>query len=631
MTRHDQPPAAAHPVDRWGVQLTWTDAYGQVRDTPEQTLRTLRAAIGEPPADLEHTAPVVARPGGRLSLPVGERVVEVVCEDGTLRSLGAVGADAGEVLPGDFPLGYHRMRMASGVERRLIVSPGRCWLPDGWRAWGLTVQVYATMSNASRRWGVGDLGDLAVLRDWAQRSGAGFVQTSPLHAVAPTLPQEDSPYLPATRRFRNPVYVDVSAVPGGADLADGALEAEGPADGRVDRNRAWRAKRDVLWRVFDKAEELAEYHIWRDAQGQPLHRFATWCALAEQYGPDWRDWPAPLRDPGGTAVADFGSEHRRRVDFFGWLQWLLDRQLRAATGDLPVIQDLPIGVAAGGADAWDWQDVLASGAAVGAPPDVFNSAGQEWGSPPLVPWRLRAADYEPFIASVRATMAGAGGIRIDHVMGLFRLWWVPQGSSPADGAYVRYPSADLLDIVALESHRQRAIVVGEDLGTVEPGVREALGEHAMLGYRLLWFEDDDPADWAGCALAAVTTHDLPTIAGLWTGSDVREQARLTGAAHQDLAEGRSQMLARLNRSGVAAGASVPDVVRAAHRWLGRAPSVLVAATLEDAVGQARRPNLPGADRDNWRIPLPVPVDELPEHPLVQAVVAELSAVVSRSG
>ena len=270
---------------------------------------------------------------------------------------------------------------------------------------------------------------------------------------------------------------------------------------------------------------------------------------------------------------------------------------------MTVIQDLPIGVAGGGADAWAWQDVLAEGVSVGAPPDAFNSQGQDWGSPPLIPWRLRDADYEPFIQSIRATIAGAGGLRIDHVMGLFRLWWVPAGGSAAEGAYVRYPAEDLLDIVALESHRAQALVVGEDLGTVEDGVREAMAEHGILSYRLLWFEDDDPAEWPAEAMAAITTHDLPTVAGLWTGADVEEQREHGTGTDEELERGRTSLLGHLPE--LPDGAPVEEAVERAHRRLAEAPSLLLSATLDDAVGEHRRPNMPGTtDRPNWSLPLP---------------------------
>ncbi len=606
-------------VDRWGIQHRWTDAYDQPQVVAEDTVHALREAIGEPPEDLEARAPVVTRPGRDLGLGP----VEVVCEDGETRSIE-------EALPTDFPLGYHRVRTREGYDRLLVVSPGRCWLPEGWRAWGWTVQLYATRSRHS--WGIGDLADLRAVREWAQTLRAGFLLVNPLHAVAPTLPQEASPYLPATRRYRNPLYLRVEEVPGvdRVDLSD--LSRPGRAlDGErvIDRDRVWRLKREALERIFAAGGgDDARFGRWRRSEGPSLEEFATWCTLAEEHGPSWLDWPAPAQDPHGDAVAAFAERRADRVSFHAWLQWLLDEQLRSASGDLTVIQDLPIGVSGGGADAWAWQDTMAAGVKVGAPPDAFNAAGQDWGSPPLTPWRLRRAEYRPFIESVRATMAAAGGVRIDHVMGLFRLWWVPEGALPGAGAYVRYPSEDLLDIVALESHRARSVVVGEDLGTVEPGVREALADQNMLSYRLLWFEQEDPADWPVKALAAVTTHDLPTVAGLWSGSDVEEQRRYTDAGDEELQQGRRALLERL-RGGVPADASVDEVVQAAHRRLGRAPCTLLAATLDDAVAEERRPNIPGVvDRDNWSISLPVTVEDLPRHPTAVALARTLADGVS---
>nr|WP_246215360.1 4-alpha-glucanotransferase [Modestobacter muralis] len=526
------------------------------------------------------------------------------------------------VLPEDFPLGYHRLRTADGRERRLIVSPGRCWLPEGWRGWGWAVQLYATRGRGS--WGIGDLGDLRTVTQFAKDQGAGFVLVNPLHAVAPTPEQEASPYLPATRRFRNPVYLRIADVPG-ADAVDVEGDA-GPAlnDGElIDRDAIWALKRRVLQRVFDAGIDETALRDWWWHQGQPLMDWATWCAVADAHGPDWHTWPAELVDPRGAGVADFAAAHEREIAFHAWLQWQLDRQLRAATEGITVIQDLPIGVAGGGADAWAWQDVLAQGVSVGAPPDAFNARGQDWGSPPLVPWRLQAADYEPFIQSIRATMAGAGGLRVDHVMGLFRLWWVPSDGGPEAGAYVRYPYEDMLDIVALESHRAQAIVVGEDLGVVEDGVREAMAEHGILSYKLLWFEDDEPTQWPAESMAAVTTHDLPTIPGLWTGSDMAEQLENGTGTAEELETGRTSLLEHL--PGVPDGATPDEAVLAAYRRLAAAPSTLLSATLDDALGEERRPNIPGANsRPNWCLPLPVPTEDLAAHPGVQAVARVLA-------
>jgi 4-alpha-glucanotransferase len=613
--RQDRGVTRTPTTDDWGIDASWLDAFDEEHEVPQETVERLREVIGRPPADLEERAPIVARPGDALEIDAAE----VVCEDGETRHID------GE-LPADFPLGYHRLRPEHGPERRLIVSPGRCWLPEN-RAWGWAVQLYAVRGRGSR--GIGDLADLRAIREMAGTQGAGFLLVNPLHAVAPTPRQESSPYSPVTRRFRNPVYLRVEEV-AGADHVD-LSDAEGRAlsDGElVDRDAIWAHKRAVLRRVFDATGERTDFRDWWWFQGQPLQDWATWCALADVHGPDWHAWPEELRDPRGEAVLRFAGEHERDVAFHAWLQWAIDRQLTAATEGMTVIQDLPIGVGGGGADAWAWQDVLASGVDVGAPPDPLNYNGQNWGLPPLVPWRLRAADYEPFIQSIRATMAGGGGLRIDHVMGLFRLWWVPSDIVATEGAYIRYPAEDLLDIVALESHRAQAIVVGEDLGTVEDGVRETLAEHGILSYRLLWFEEDAPATWPEKAMAAITTHDLPTVAGLWTGTDLDDQRRYGVGSEEELLAGRTGLLAKLK--GVRKSARPDAAVSRAHELLGQAPCLLLSATLDDAVGEQRRPNLPGTtDRPNWSIPLPVLVEDLPTHPLVQSVAGIMDGAVRR--
>jgi 4-alpha-glucanotransferase len=592
-------------TDEWGIDATWLDALDEEHQIAQPTIDRLREVIGEPPADLEDRAPIVARPGDALEVDDAE----VVCEDGEVRHVD------GE-LPSDFPLGYHWLQSPTGHRRRLIVSPGRCWLPED-RAWGWAVQLYATRSRAS--WGIGDLADLRAVRRMAADQGAGFVLINPLHAVAPIEQQEASPYLPATRRFRNPIYLRVSEVPGadGVDLEEDAGRAlsDGPL---IDRNAIWARKREVLMRIFFAHGGGEAFARWREEQGPTLQDWATWAAISEEHGADWHAWPAELRRADGTGVAAYVEQHGAVVGFHAWLQWALELQLTAATAGMTVIQDLPIGFAGGGADAWAWQDVLAEGVSVGAPPDAFNSQGQDWGSPPLIPWRLRDADYEPFIQSIRATMAGAGGLRIDHVMGLFRLWWVPSDGSAADGAYVRYPAEDLLDIVALESHRAQALVVGEDLGTVEEGVREAMAEHGVLSYRLLWFEDDDPAEWPAEAMAAITTHDLPTVAGLWSGADMAEQEEQGTGTDEELERGRKSLLAHL--PGLPVDAPAEAAVERAHQLLARAPALLLSATLDDAVAEERRPNMPGANaRPNWSLPLPVLVEDLPTHPVLQKV------------
>jgi 4-alpha-glucanotransferase len=605
-------------TDEWGIDASWLDALDKEHEVAQETIDRLREVIGRPPADLEDRAPIVARPGDALEVDDAE----VVCEDGEIRSID------GE-LPDDFPLGYHWLQTPEGRRRRLVVSPGRCWLPDD-RRWGWAVQLYAARSRES--WGIGDLADLRTVRRMAADQGAGFVLINPLHAVAPTSGQEASPYLPATRRFRNPLYLRVSEVPGaeGVELEEDAGRALNE-ESLIDRDAIWARKREVLMRIFFAHGGGEAFATWREEQGRTLQDWSTWAAIAEEHGGDWHTWPEELRRPESPELAGYVEQHGAVVAFHAWLQWALDLQFTAATGDMTVLQDLPIGVAGGGADAWTWQDVLAEGVDVGAPPDAFNSQGQNWGSPPLIPWRLRDADYEPFIQSIRATMAGGGGLRIDHVMGLFRLWWVPANGSAADGAYVRYPSDDLLDIVALESHRAQALVVGEDLGTVEDGVREDMAAHDVLSYRLLWFEDDEPAEWPAEAMAAITTHDLPTVAGLWTGEDVEEQREYGTGTDEELERGRKSLLERL--PGVDDDAPAERAVERAHQLLAEAPSLLLSATLDDAVGELRRPNMPGTtERPNWSLPLPVAVEDLPGHPLLQTVARTLAeGVAGRAG
>ena len=579
------------------IAQTYLDSAGAEHSIAQATIQRLREVLGSPTTDAEDTGPVVTRPGQQAPVR-GQLLLE---GGGTLEIDG--------VVPADCPLGYHTLTTPTGQRRRLIVGPGRCHLPDE-RAWGWTVQLYATRSRHS--WGIGDLGDLRTLTRWAAEQGAGFILVNPLHAVAPTLPQQASPYFPTSRAFRNPIYLRVEDVPGAdrVDLRDfqqaGWAANAGPL---IDRDTVWRIKRSALHRVFSQTRPDDSFAAWRADQGAALQRFATWCALAEQYGPNWREWPSELRSPDGAAVLRFADEAASAVTFHAWLQWLLTRQLADLAPGVAVIQDLPIGVDPDGADAWAWQEVMAEGVSVGAPPDPFNLSGQDWGLHPFVPWRLRQADYQPFIEALRSTLAENGGLRIDHVMGLLRLWWIPEGSPPTEGGYVHYPVRDLLEIVALESNRFQAVVVGEDLGTVAPGLREEMEARNILSYRLLWFEEEPPARWPVTALAAVTTHDLPTVAGLWTGADLADQQ--AGGLDADAAstEELRDHLAKV--TAVPATASPREVIAAAYQTLAQAPCRLLAATLEDAAGVELRPNLPGTTREqNWSLPLPVPVEDL---------------------
>ena len=546
-------------------------------------------------------------------------------------------------LPGDLPLGYHQLHLqvgASDISTLVIVSPASMGLPARLgpsRAWGLATQLYSVRSQ--RSWGIGDLTDLADLAVWsASRHGAGFVLVNPLHAAAPTPPMEPSPYLPTSRRFINPLYLRVEAIAefayvrqrGSIRKARVEVQALAKKSNRIDRDAAWKAKRRALesvYRVKRSAGRELAYTAYRQREGQSLDDFATWCALAEQYGNDWHQWPEDLQHPAGPAVADFAAEHAKTVDFHRWLQWQLDDQLTAAQAtavqagmELGVMHDLAVGVDPNGADAWALQDVLALGVTAGAPPDEFNQLGQDWSQPPWRPDQLVDHAYEPFRALVNAVLRHAGGVRIDHIIGLFRLWWIPKGAPPTDGTYVRYDHEAMIGVLALEAHRAGAVVVGEDLGTVEPWVRDYLRERGLFGTSILWFEADReggggplPAErWREYCLSAVTTHDLPPTPGYLAGEHVRLRERLgllTRPAAEELAGDQAQQaawLAELRRVGLLGDApDVDAIVLALYRYLGRTPSKLLALSLADAVGDLRTQNQPGTTDEypNWRVPL----------------------------
>jgi 4-alpha-glucanotransferase len=552
--------------------------------------------------------------GGRLDLPVPATVAE--------RSGGRV------LRPVDLPRlpeGYHRLHaLVDGAphEAALVVAPARIPLPPGLdRAWGWMVQLYALRSRAS--WGVGDYGDLRRLVERTAADGGGVVLLNPLHAETPVPPLNPSPYSPSSRLLRSALYLRVEDVPEHAAAPDHVRAAVAalrpPTDPeRVERDPAWTAKTaalELLWPLH-REEDLAAF---RAARGEPLERFAVYCVLAEQHGVPWQEWPEELRRPDGPAVAAAAEEHAERVAFWCWVQLLVDEQLAGLGAGMPVgvVHDLAVGVDAGGADAWALQDVLALGTTVGAPPDSFNQQGQDWGLPPWRPDRLREAAYAPFRDMVQGCLRHAGGLRIDHVMGLFRLWWVPQGAGAAEGTYVHYDSDALLAVLALEASRAGALVVGEDLGTVEDRVREDLSATGVLGSAVLWFERDEdteeflpPDRWRELALASVTTHDLPTAAGFLADEHVRVRAELDqlGVPVEEerarVAEERRLLLEMLERTGLLARCG-GDAALAMHAVLAEAPSRLVLAALGDAVGDLRQPNLPGTvdEYPNWRLPV----------------------------
>ncbi|MGI8336348.1 4-alpha-glucanotransferase [Actinomadura scrupuli] len=596
-------------------------------------------------------------------------------------------------LPAGTPLGWHRIHAEQSGRREsaaLLVTPSALTPPDH-RAWGFMAQLYSVRSRAS--WGLGDLADLRDLAEWSGRAlGAGFVLVNPLHAGEPVAPISPSPYLPMSRRFTSPLYLRIEDIPGYGELdpADrelistlaAPLRARDLTLDELDRDAVWAGKRPALELLYDRTTRRPEaYEAYRAREGAALTSFATWCALAEEFGADWRRWPAELHDAEGPAVAAQRGRLARRVDFHGWLQWLLDEQLGAAqrgalAAGMPigVVHDLAVGVHPGGADAWTHQRLFAPGMTVGAPPDEFNQRGQGWGQPPWHPGRLAAEAYAPLRGQLEYALRHAGGLRLDHAMQVSRLWWVPEGRSPDEGTYVGYDRSTILSVLTYEAHRAGALLVGEDLGTVEPEVRIDLAERNILGTSLLWFERDDkgaprrPEQWRPLSLATVGTHDMPPLTGHLHGDHVELRERLallTRPPATELADHHRQLSEWLDllhelgllpdpasvimqslddssrdHEGAARGAAVDrarlreverDVVAALHGFLARTPALLLGVSLADAVGERRTQNQPGTTDEypNWRVPLadaegrPVLIEDLVADPGVRAAVAPL--------
>ncbi|KPH98656.1 4-alpha-glucanotransferase [Actinobacteria bacterium OK074] len=610
----------------------------------------------------------------------------VVCWDGQVSEAIAalpdgtrvrVEAEGGEVLDGlgQLPHGVHQLHVTAPDGRtataHLVAAPAQLPAPPG-RSYGLLVQLYSLLSE--RSWGMGDLGDLAELAAWAGRTlGAGFVQVNPLHAAVPGAPTDPSPYRPSSRRYPDPIHLRVEEIPeyAYAPAAPALLERAARLrqavlhDGElIDHDAVWALKREALEGVMREvplgAGRLAAYDEFLAEEGQALEDHATWCAFAEVHGGEWQQWPEGLRDPRSAETARARAELSERVDFHSRLAWLTDAQLATAQRSardagmaVGLVHDLAVGVHPGGADAWAQQEFFAAGMSVGAPPDAFNALGQDWGLPPWRPDRLAASGYAPYRRLLRALLRNAGALRIDHVMGLFRLWWVPQGGPPTEGTYVRYDAEAMLAILVLEASRAGALVIGEDLGTVEPGVREALHRRGVLGTSVLWFERDwdgdgqplPPAAWRADCLATATTHDLPPTASRLTGDHVELRERL-GLLTRPVAEERADaatdvaewlaVLARLGLLGENTEAASEEVeIQALHRFLDRTPARLVGIWLPDGVGDRRPQNVPGTwdQYPNWRLPIadatgrPVTLEEIAASPRVRALVE----VVRRGG
>jgi 4-alpha-glucanotransferase len=601
-----------------------------------------------------------------------------------------IGAD----LPLDVPLptGYHAIELRTDKEciaaGLLAVAPAACYRPpllrDGRRAWGIVLQLYGVRS--ARNWGIGDFTDVATIVEQWGAEGIDFVGINPLHALFLHDPAHASPYSPSSRRFVNVLYLDVEVIAEFAHCREAREEVASPAFQAslaalrdaplVDYAGVASLKMRVLERLYAQARDDARaeapsrwqaFDAFKTAGGEALRQQALFDALQSHFFANdqavwgWPAWPEAYRDPAAPAITAFADAHAERIDFFAWLQWQADLQragvaARARQCGLRIglYTDLAVSIDRGGADAWGQQDLYAMSASVGAPPDAFNVEGQDWGLPPMIPQRLRDAGYAPFIETLRANMRHAGALRIDHVMGLLRLYWVPASATAAAGAYVGYPLDDLAGLLALESERHRCLVIGEDLGTVPREARAALTANGIMSYRVLLFERDAsgdfsaPASYPEAALATASTHDLPTLAGWWEGRDIALRA-MHGqlGANADMQaqmaeriDDRARLLAALVRAGLlpadtpldphAIPRLTPALALALQMFLARTPSALLAVQPEDVFGAVEQANLPGTtfEHPNWRRKLAVGLEQVAAdgrlHALASAIASERS-------
>jgi 4-alpha-glucanotransferase len=661
---------------RAGIAVEWHDYASHPHVVSPDSLRRILAALGLPAstrgdlaasrrllakrATLADLPPLITATAGRptrLDLGASEPLpAKLVPERGPPRDLTLSPARGRLRIPAVAESGYHRLQIGER-EVVLAVAPAQCRtiddvVPDG-RLWSIAAQVYALCSTGDA--GIGDAAGVAQLAEAAGAQGADALFLSPVHALFVSDPARFAPYSPSSRLFLNPLHAAPAIVFGEAHVA-AAIRNAGlhdrftslEAQPLIDYPASAEAKLALLRSLFEGFIESpdtdgplgADFASFRAEGGDLLRQHAVFEALqADRAARDWRQWPTDLRDPASAAVATYAAARRRDVLFHEFLQWLTDRSLAAAQRRareagmrIGLIGDLAVGMDPTGSHAWSRQHEILLGLSVGAPPDLFNPRGQDWGLTSFSPRAMENGGFTPFVATLRAVLRNAGGIRIDHAMGLSRLWLVPEGADPAEGAYLAYPLTDLLRLLALESARHNAIVVGEDLGTVPEGFRETLNQNGVHGMRVLWFERaaDETAfkpaeDWDATALAMTTTHDLPTVAGWWHGTDITERSacgRLApGASPEDEAAGRQRDRAalwqRLVNEGAAEGAAPPPdspqpVVDAALAFVGRAPSPLVVLPMEDLLGLEEQPNMPGTTDQypNWQRRLPGPAAAL---------------------
>lgn len=687
---------------RAGFEVEWTDAHGNVQRVPDETLVTLLECMGLPCANAtqlrQSAAALNAEQSGRRLPPLitaeFESAIELPASAVRTGSHYRIDLESGEHIEGRFTMprgepallaplsepGYHTLTV-NDHKLTIAVAPPHCHtVADAWRArhgdtstppplWGLAAQLYGLRRNGDG--GIGDYTALAALAEHSARHGAQALAVSPAHAMFSAEPGHFSPYSPSSRLWLNVAHIDPAAVFGAQAAHEAGVAAQAgdawrelEAEPLVDWQRALPLKLKVLRALFDRFERderasgsprASAFHAFCAKGGEALEDHARFEALqaamiGDGDGPrHWREWPEALRDPRGAAVATFAQEHREEVDFHRFLQWLAaeglgnaQRRAHEASMSVGLVADLAVGCDGAGSHAWSLPQDMLQRVSVGAPPDIFNQAGQSWGLTTFSPRAMHNTGFRAFIDMLRSAFAYAGGVRIDHILGLRRLWLVPEGESAKHGAYLRYPFEDLLRLIALESWRHRAIVIGEDLGTVPPGLRERLAAHGLYGIRVLWFEQDDkgflaPSRWDPHGMATTTTHDLPTVAGWWRGADIEWRNRIgqmlpradgkdpVATEQAQRVSERGALWQALQQAGFAPRDTEPPSpddppVNAALGYVAATTSPLVTCPLEDLLALADQPNLPGSidEHPNWRRRLPHTVDSMFADPAFMA-------------
>jgi 4-alpha-glucanotransferase len=574
------------------------------------------------------------------------------------------------LLETQIPFGYHRLALAPGdAESTLIVTPGKCWLPPeierGKRLWGVAAQLYLLKSNTN--WGIGDYADLSRLAHLLVGSGAQAIGLNPLHAMFVDDPEHASPYSPASRLLLNVLNIDVMAVAEASSCTEALkrIQAEdfqrelreSRESERVDYTRVTRLKIPILKIIFKSwfgqdARRWQEFEAYRSRADESFERSCLFLALREHFAAqtpsraDWRDWPADFQKPEAPGVKQFVEDRPELITFQVWLQFLADTQLAEAARaadpmTVGLYRDLAVGADPSGAETWSNQQAVIADAQVGAPPDIYNPTGQAWGLPPFHPLALRKERYRSFIDLVRANMRHAGGLRIDHVMALQQLYWVPHGATAADGAFVRYPREDLIGILALESHRNHCLVVGEDLGTVPTGFRERMAEARILSYRVLFFEKEEggfvpPNRYPPLSLAVAGSHDLPTLRAWMTASDLALKAKLKLFPSAELKEeaerarlsDRQKLLAIFKELGLPSDSAMPmhQFADAAHAFLASSASAITMVQIDDITQETTPVNVPATSTEhpNWRRRLSMSLEEMEDDPRFHALTRVLN-------